>query len=342
MFKVASNCINTFPQLALETGFFALLRRTIKLLEYPVNTIEAILFAKRHKINIVHFQSINEIELLMVLAFKCIGKKIVFTIHNVKPRHGKIKWYHTIIYRIIYKLCDHHIIHSKSGKDELVQLFSVAPDKISVIPHGDYKFFKPESMRTGKQAKSFLGIPETCKTMLFFGAIRPNKGLEIILFALKLIKSHCSNIKLLIVGEPCEDYKKYKMIIENENLQENIFEKLEYIPHEEVALYFAASDIVVLPYHEITQSGVLQIAYAFGKPVVATAVGGFNEVVENGRNGYLVPPNDIDALANKITTLINDGSKLSTMGSYSRYLSETKYSWDAIAIQTLNVYSTYA
>jgi glycosyltransferase involved in cell wall biosynthesis len=239
----------------------------------------------------------------------------------------------------LYTLCDHLIIHSHSGKEEITQLFHISSAKISVIPHGNYNFFKNDTTPSKEQAKAQLGIPTNSKTILFFGAIRPNKGLENILHAMALIKAHLDDIKLLIVGEPCEDYNKYTMIIEENHLHNNVYEKLDYVPHQEVALYFSASDMVVLPYHEITQSGVLQIAYAFGKPVVATAIGGFNESVEGELNGYLVPPNDTNALAEKIITLMSDKSKIDSMGTYSRYLSETKYSWDTIATQTLKIYS---
>ena len=105
----------------------------------------------------------NEVELLMIMAFKLIDAKIVFTIHNVRPRHGEMKWYHSILYRIMYLLCNHLIIHSHSGKDEVVKLFALDPDKISVIPHGDYKFFVPERSLTKNQAKAVLGTDSTLK-----------------------------------------------------------------------------------------------------------------------------------------------------------------------------------
>ncbi len=133
---------------------------------------------------------------------------------------------------------------------------------------------------TTPQAKEALGIPINMKTVLFFGAIRPNKGLDNLLLSLPRVKKSIPNIKLLIVGEPCENYKKYAEMIQRENIEENVFEQLNYVPNHAVSQYFFASDLVVLPYNEITQSGVLQIAYAFGKPVVATAIGGFNEAVD--------------------------------------------------------------
>jgi glycosyltransferase involved in cell wall biosynthesis len=96
--------------------------------------------------------------------------------------------------------------------------------------------------------------------------------------------------------------------------------------------------VVVLPYNEITQSGVLQIAYAFGRPVVATELPGFREVIANGKNGFLVPLNDVGRLAERIAEILQNDGKLQAMGAYSKFLCDTKYSWDGIAQKTSEVY----
>ena len=96
---------------------------------------------------------------------------------------------------------------------------------------------------TAEEAKAALGISKTCKTILFFGAIRPNKGLDNLLRALPQIRRDVPDIKLLIVGEPCENYKRYSLIIEREDIRKHVFEKLDYIPNNEVNLYFYASDV---------------------------------------------------------------------------------------------------
>ena len=339
MFRLADRLINCFPSLDRETGFFKYLRRTIKLLEYPLNVVDALLIAKREKIDIIHFQSVNEVELLMVSALASIGAEIVFTVHNVMPRHGRLRPYHRVIYRLIFCLCNHIIIHTESGKSEVMELFGVKRGKLSVIPHGDYKFFVPANRLNKDKSKALLGIPRECRTMLFFGAIRPNKGLDSLLYALSHIKRKVPNIKLLIVGEPCEDYSRYRSIVREENIEYCIFEKLEYVINEKIPVYFTACDLVVLPYCEVTGSGVLQIAYAFGKPVVATDLPGFRETIIDGKNGYLVSPGDTAELASRIIDILKDEQKACNMGKYSKHLSDTTYSWDSIASHTLHLYS---
>ena len=123
-------------------------------------------------------------------------------------------------------------------------------------------------------------------------------------------------------------------------MEDNVYEHLEYVTNKNLPLYFFASDIVLLPYYEITQSGVLQIAYAFSKPVIATALEGFKEAIEDGKNGYTVPINDIQGFGKKIVELLGSDQRIKEMGQYSRYLADTKYSWEMIAERTKAVYST--
>lgn len=340
MFRIASYFISKIPGLAKETGIPSIIRRMIKLFEYPINTLEAILLAKSENIKIVHLQSVNLIELIIIIVFKMFNRRVIYTIHNVMPRHRKLRSYHVLIYRIMYFLCDQVIIHSEKGKEEVVNLYRVNPNKIHVMPHGDYKFFVPEKVLSKREAKIELGISPKSKTILFFGAIRENKGLKNILLALPQIKKSVPNVKLLIVGEPWEDYGEYKKVIIDKQIEKDVYEKLNYVPNEEVPLYFFAADLVVLPYNEVTQSGILQIAYAFGKPVVATDLGGFREAVEDGKNGYLVPLKDIQGLAEKCVVILTDDKRIKKMGNYSRYLADTKFSWESIANKTINVYET--
>lgn len=338
MFRLAHQLIGKYPFLDKEAGLSSIIRRAIKIIEYPLNTLEALCLVASKKIKLIHLQSVNLIELSMVIAFRLINKKVVYTIHNVKPRHKQLRFYHVLLYRLMYMLCDRVIIHSKTGKEEIINLYGVDQSKIHVIPHGNYKFFIPEQVLSGAAAKSALSIDPKCKTILFFGAIRENKGLKNILLALPMIKDSIPDVKLLIVGEPWEDYKKYRSIISDKNLDGNVWERLAYVRNNDLPLFFSASDLVVLPYNEVTGSGVLQIAYAFGKPVVATDLGSFREAIEDGKNGYLVPLKDTQRLAEKCVAVLADDEKMKKLGDYSRYLADSRFSWDSIATETIRVY----
>ncbi len=340
IFRYVNKIIKYFPWLSSELSFPSTMRRVLKLFEYPYNVFEAISYSKRLKVDCIHIQTVNYIDILVVLMAKLIVLPVVVTVHNILPWHGALKIHHKIILKLLYKLSDHIIIHTQEGKDRLMKLFNVEPGKISVIPHGDYNFFLPKENVTKEQARNILGIHENRKIILFFGAIRPNKGLDKLLSVLPVISRRVDDILLMIVGEPVEDYSRYSRIIKDLCLENYIYEKLGYIPNDDIYLYFTAADIVVLPYTEVTQSGVLHIAYAFGKPVVATDVGGFSEVIVEGKSGYLVGINDDRSFTARITDLFVDDIKRKDMGEYAKYLSDTKYSWGSIALETERIYHT--
>ena len=338
-YKISYLISKYYPKFNSEIGFNKYLRRFIKVCEYPFNIIEALFISIKEKREIAHIQTVNELELLLIILFKLAGIKIIYTVHNIRPRHGKVKFYHFIIYNLIYRLCNHIIVHTKSGRNELKKFFKIKIQKISVLPHGNYQNFLPKKEISREKTLNLFDIPFHAKTILFFGAIRSNKGLENLLVSLSLIIKDIKNVKLLIIGEPTEDYGKYDKIIKQKKIEKYIYEKLEYVDNSKIHIYFTAADLVVLPYHEITGSGVLQIAYAFSKPVVATDLPGFREAINDGENGYLVPVNNSIELANRIIDILQDEPKAEKMGRYSKFLSDTMYSWDSIASRTLSLYS---
>ena len=110
-----------------------------------------------------------------------------------------------------------------------------------------------------------------------------------------------------------------------------------YVPFETIGEYFAASDIVALPYTKTYTSGVLLAAYSAGRPVVATDTGAMSEVVESGKSGFIVPPRDAKALSKAIVKIFNR-SDIEQMGRYAKHLAETRYSWANVASQTSELY----
>lgn len=338
-FNIAFAIINKVAWLSKETLFPTLLRRCLKVLEFPINAVQCVYIAKRERKQLIHFQTIHLIELLLVVLFKITGFKIVYTIHNVLPSHKKLNLLQRIFYSFLYACCDFLIIHSEVSRQDAIKLYRISPKKIVVIPHGDYKFFIPEKQLSKIEAKEKLGIPEQRNTILFFGAIRSNKGLHDLLDAIPTIKNKISNVLLIIAGEPLQDYFKYQKHIQSLGITDAIFESLEYIPIEEVSTYFYASDIVILPYHEISQSGVLHLAYAFGKPVIASNIGGFQEVVEDGKNGFLIPPHNPELISEKVIKILNNDDLAEKMGKHSLFLADSKFSWESIAQKTEHLYT---
>lgn len=338
MFHLAFSLIKIFPWLGTEQPLPSIIRRVLKGSEYPISSVKALFLIKKHRIQGVHIQSISYVDIIPIFLIKMLRIPVVCTVHNVMPWHRQLKFYQRFLFRTMYKLCNQIIIHSHEGKKRITELYAIDHLKISVVPHGDYKFFLPEEIITKNEAKQKLNISEDRKTILFFGAIRPNKGLDHLLNALSIVRIEIPKVLLLIVGELSEDYSKYQKIIQKNNLRNSLLEKLEYIPNDRIADFFFAADVIALPYTEVTQSGVLQIAYAFGKPIVATNVGGFSEVIEDGKSGYLVDAKDDASLASRLIDILSDEKKIKLMGEHARYLSDTRFSWDAIARKTHDIY----
>jgi glycosyltransferase involved in cell wall biosynthesis len=137
------------------------------------------------------------------------------------------------------------------------------------------------------------------RVLLFFGLIRPYKGLEVLLYAFALVADEL-DATLLVVGEFYEDRGRYDEMIERLGIGPRLRVVDRYVPNEDVEMYFRAADVAVLPYRTATQSGIVQTAYSFHLPVIVTSVGGLPDVVRDGETGYVVPPGDPEALAGAI------------------------------------------
>ena len=171
--------------------------------------------------------------------------------------------------------------------------------------HPTYNVFKFENM-SKKRAREILDISQEESVLLFFGFVREYKGLKYLLKAMKLLKQSEKQFRLLVVGDFGDDRQDYMDLIKQCNIQDMIEIYDGYIPDREVEKYFAASDLVVLPYESATQSGIVQIAYGFEIPVVVTNVGGLPDVVQNNYTGYVVPPKSPEALAEKIEEFFSE------------------------------------
>lgn len=229
---------------------------------------------------------------------KALGKiKILFVCHNVFP-HERFPL-DKMLTRMVLKQGDYFIV--QSGKDA-GDLKGIMPDaRYEQTVHPTYNAFKFENM-TKKSARELLGVSSQEKVLLFFGFIRDYKGLKYLIEAMPEISAKIPDIKLMIVGDfGSEDNKRtYVSLINDKNMKPFVDIYDGYIPDRGIEKFFAACDLVVLPYEDATQSGIVQIAYGFEKPVVVTNVGGLPDVVEDGRTGYVVEARNPEALAGAV------------------------------------------
>ncbi len=257
---------------------------------------------------------------------KKYGVKPVIICHNVIPHEASI--FNRILTKIAFLHCDDFLVHSKADMDNLRAIKSDA--KILKGYHPTYDVFDYESSSEG-EARAKLGITEG-KVILFFGYIRKYKGLDVLIEAFAKVRGKLK-ARLLIVGEFYDDKKKYTELIEKLGLTDSVTIVDEYVPNEAVSQYYHASDVVILPYTSASQSGIVQIAYALGKPIIATDAGGLPDVVIDGVTGYVVKKRDVANLADGIMRFYGDSDLKRFNQNITKELE--KYSWDSL-VETLS------
>lgn len=164
-----------------------------------------------------------------------------------------------------------------------------------------YDCYKFDEEQDDADSKSSFGFGENSKVLLFFGYVRKYKGLDLLIDALAELVKADDSYRLLAAGEFYDDEKFYSDRVKSLGLGKHVKLLNRFIPNEEVYKYFAPSDLVVLPYRSATQSGILNLAYGFLKPVLVTDVGGLSEFVDNGKTGYIIPPDSPEELVSGIS-----------------------------------------
>ena len=224
------------------------------------------------------FSSIN------FLIKKFTRTNIVIFCHNTIPPEKRPFDY--FFERLFFRYVDFLIVATRYDFNYLKVKYP--QHKISISPHPNYDIF--DYGRFDKNsAKKKLGIKGKC--ILVFGYMRKYKGLENMLKAMPFILKK-QEVKLIIAGEFWGDLNKYKLTAERLGINHNVLFVNRYINNEEVEIFFKASDIVIAPYLSHTNSGVIQLAFSFNKPVIATDVGSFKEVI--GNKGYITKNNPKD------------------------------------------------
>lgn len=220
------------------------------------------------------------------------------------------------------------VVHTEQTRAHLEKL-GVAPDRIRVLAHPPLALAESEARPVDQPGREIR--------ILFFGSIKPYKGVDVLVRAGIELMRTTPNCRIDIVGRPFADLGAERAMVEAAGLEARIGFDLRYIPDEDLASYLAAADIVVFPYREIDASGAFALAVQAGKPVVASAIGVFTEppAAEHIR---LVPPDDPTALAAVLTDLVRDPAQRTRLADGSRTLRASLVSWDAFATACLAFY----
>ncbi len=298
-------------RLAVETGHGALgsLARALN----PFTWYRLLRSLRQIRADVFHIVSPHEWNPLLILMIRSLNKPVIYTVHDPAPHRGApIRM--RISNALSTRLADALVVLTRIGRRQLMASGRESR-RIFLIPLPVFSSF---ARRWGDGAK-------TENLILFFGRIEPYKGLEVLLSAFSSLGDVRPHWRLMIAGTgrlPGGPQTVGNQSIEIVN---------RYVPDEEMAAMMRRARFVVLPYLEATQSAVVATAYAFGKPVIVTRVGGLPEMVVQGKTGLVIPPNDAKALARAMRTLVANPGRLRRMGRLAYSISRSRWSCERMA-----------
>lgn len=329
------------PGASLYVKFVRIMKFYARLIRYTMTT----------ESRIFHIQWLNKFlffdRIILNLYYKALGKKLVFTAHNVdsRERDGSNSFYNRITLKAMYHIYDHVIVHTPEMKEQVVKWFKVKPEKVSVVPYGINNMV-PKTGLTASDARRKLNLEPDQKILLFFGFIAPYKGLDILMNALPAVRKELGDFRLIVAGniknKSANPYwLEIEGIIEKNDLQPYLVQDIRFIEDEDIETYFAAADVLVLPYRYIFQSGILFLSLNYGLPVIATDVGSLKDFVEEGRTGFVCEPNDHELLSRCILRYFESDiyRNLEENREWIFNYANEKYSWDRIGKITSRIYA---
>ncbi len=250
--------------------------------------------------------------------------KILCIAHNVVP-HDKRPG-DRMFTKFAFRVFDSFVVQAEIVERDLKSIIPNA--KFIRLDHPVYELFGERMDRS--EARRKLSIPNDAPAILFFGYIRKYKGLDILLRAMPQIIEQLPEIRLIVAGEFYGDEQEYRTLIDELRIpSKNLILVNDYIPNEEVPLYFSAANAAVVPYRSATQSGIVQIAYNFDVPVIATNVGGLPEIVKDGTSGLIARDLTPEATAEKVIRFFQE--RLESKLIQGVIEEKKKYSGDALA-----------
>lgn len=296
---------------------------------YIKGHIDAYRDSKKYGVKIVHlhFFFFRGIDLLMLLVAKAFGLKVVVTVHDVNSFHNSSKQF---IETWCYKLINGIIVHNRASL-EAIKEKGVTINKFAVIPHGNYLPFITAASSAPPVSSPF--------TLLFFGQVKDVKGLDILLKAFKRVVTVKPDVRLIIAGKAYKnDLGIYENMIDELGIAPFVQTDFRYIPDEEVSSFFDRANLVILPYREIYQSGVLLLTMSYGKPLLCSDLAAFKEIITHRENGFIFKSEDDLDMADTLLEIMNDPAMLATVSANASRVIRDDFDWIKIGGKTLDFY----
>lgn len=294
--------------------------------------------ARRLRPDVIHLHCTNQIALAYLILLRLIGVPVVVTAHVVTAHERT--GFQDAVHRRMHQLSPLIVAHSEFDRKRLLEEFAVEPARVIVVPHGEYGFFARDTEPPGREAaRRSLGLEPQHETALFFGYIREYKGLDVLLDAWPAVSRARPNARLVVAGDPVQLDAARLDELQAAATRVGAIHRFAYVPFAEVLRYFAAADVLVLPYRHISQSGVLFVALSLGLAVVATRVGALPEVLRDGESGLLVPPESPGALAEALVRALGDRALRECLADGGRRVA-ARHSWPSIAEQTESAFAS--
>jgi glycosyltransferase involved in cell wall biosynthesis len=295
-------------------------RRAAKLAEHVPDMLRYRRAARRA--DVVHFQWLTVQHLDgQLIPRRRAGRPLLLTAHDILPREARPG--QRAAQRRLYGRFDAIVAHSEHGRRRLTDELGVDPGRVHVIPHGAFTHLAVDPP-TVEEPPFQTDLP----VVLCFGLMRPYKGIDVLLEAWRGIE----NAELWIAGMPRMDIAPLEAAA-----PANVRFVPRFIGDRELPAYFRRADLVVLPYRQIDQSGVLFTALAFGRPLLLSDVGGFPELAGSGA-ARIVPSADPTALHTALAELLADPTAREQMAAAALRAASGEYSWDEVARRTLALY----
>lgn len=271
-------------------------------------------------------------------AMKLRGKPVVLTVHNVLPHEPDKNYLRAT--RSLCKLADRVLVHSAINRAQLLEHYRLPAEKVIQVGMGPCM---PDTQPAAREeACAALRLPPDRRYVLVFGTIRPYKGVEDLLRAFALLGPACGDVHIIIAGKPWTSWAPYQRIIDSHALRDRVHLFLDYVPEDRLRFFFAAADLVALPYRYFdAQSAVCATAMPYRKPILVSEVGGLPDWVDRDPN-WIVPPQAPEALARRIEAFFADAPGQTALFAELADRVLKRFSWEGIAQRHLVVYREIA